>query len=264
MSDSSDPRNGWFQDSGPDERRGWFLRRRSTIFFSVFLIAAGVLLFLGNLGVLPVQELWRYWPLLLIAGGLGRLTTSASAGTRAWGIFMLLFGVLFLLMNLGILHVRPTGFWPFSLLLIAVGFAALVRVLDSSRRLPDGAPHAFMLRDPIDYEKTVSDVVVFGELKRKLETNDFQGGELTTVFGNIEMDLRYALITAITRRAILNVTAVFGAAKIRVPQNWRVHVTGAGILGNFNDKTIPPNTGPDAPTLVITGSSIFSQVEIED
>ena len=41
-------------------------------------------------------------------------------------------------------------------------------------------------------------------------------------------------------------------------------MSGAGILGNFEDKTIPPNTGQDTPTLIITGFSIFGAVEIED
>ena len=78
------------------------------------------------------------------------------------------------------------------------------------------------------------------------------------------MDLRPALIAPPATSAVLNVTAVFGAIKIRAPQNWRVHISGAGILGNFEDKTIPPNTGPDAPVLVITGVAVFSSVEIED
>ena len=64
-----------------------------------------------------------------------------------------------------------------------------------------------------DYETTVNDFVVFGALKRKLESNDFRGGDLTAIFGNIEMDLRRALITPAVRSAAINVTTVFGATK---------------------------------------------------
>jgi len=66
------------------------------------------------------------------------------------------------------------------------------------------------------------------------------------------------------RSVIINVMTVFGETKLRVPENWRVIVSGSGILGNFEDKTIPPNTGPDAPTLIIAGFAIFGSVQIED
>ncbi len=238
---------------------------RSRVALSGILIAIGVLLFLSNLGIIPIRNMWDYWPAIPIAIGLGSLLTARNTGGRLWGFLLIGFGAVFLLLNLGLIRLQThDGSLFLSVILIAAGFAALSGVSGPPHRRWLGGPHFPRPRVRPDYDSNVNDFVVFGALKRKLESNDFRGGDLIAIFGNIEIDLRRALITAAIRSAVINVVAVFGATKIRVPQNWRVAVSGAGILGNFEDKTIPPNTGPDAPTLIITGYSIFGSVEIED
>jgi hypothetical protein len=51
------------------------------------LIFAGVVFLLDNLGLLPIEELGRYWPVLLIAVGVGLLfqRLNPTAGTSAEG-----------------------------------------------------------------------------------------------------------------------------------------------------------------------------------
>lgn len=249
------------------EQRLMKLRRggRSRVAVAAILIAVGVLLFLGNLGIVPIRNVWDFWPAIPIVIGIASLVNARNTAGRLWGFLLIGFGVLFLLLNLGLIHLHThDGSLFISVVLIAVGFAALSGVSTPSYRRWIGRSPFHRPRVRPDFETIANDFVVFGALKRKLESADFRGGDLIAIFGNIEMDLRRALITAAVRSAVVNVVTVFGATKIRVPQNWRVVVSGAGILGNFEDKTIPPNTGPDAPTLIITGYSIFSSVEIED
>jgi predicted membrane protein len=62
----------------------------------------------------------------------------------------------------------------------------------------------------------------------------------------------------------LEVSAVMGSVKIRVPEQWRVRIQGASIMGNYEDKTIPPTSEVNAATLVITGFSFMSAIEVED
>ncbi|MDQ2712479.1 MAG: cell wall-active antibiotics response protein [Acidobacteriota bacterium] len=268
MPQPPDDRNDWIRYSNLDQSHIPLVTRRSRnsrLVLSVFLIAAGVLLFLSNLGIMPIWQIWIFWPLFPLISGLLRLTSGGTLGSRMWGGFAVGFGVLFLLSNLGVIHLNwHDGRWAFSLGLIAVGFVALVSVLESSRQPQAGSEGVPAKCSTDNYQDALNDLAIFGHVKRRSESQAFQGGELTSIFGNIEVDLRRALISAPSRSALLNVTAVLGAVQIKVPQSWRIHVAGTGILGSFEDNTVPPNTGLDAPTLVITGSAVLGAVQIED
>ncbi len=273
----SDP-NDWLSYTKLNKQQRRCLRRQkrpdgAPFPLAIVLIGAGVLLFLGNLGVLPVRDIWSYWPLFLIAIGIGNIASARHTGAILSGLFILLFGAYFLLSNLGWVHLRfGDGSGPVAFLLIASGLITLFKMLEFPRTpRPDTppldasaqfSPPSFTMQG--DQRNAVNDFVLLGALKRRLETLTFNGGQMICVLGNIEMDLRRAVMAADTRTAVLNTTAVFGAIKLRVPQHWRIHVSGISILGNFEDKTIPPSLALDASTLVITGLSLFSSVEIED
>jgi predicted membrane protein len=259
----------WLNHANLDERTRTLLRRRrrhastgSRIFFAVFLIVVGVLLFLDNIGVLRVRNLWDYWPLILVAAGMGRLMNCRNTSGRFIGFFLTIIGIVTLLVTLGILHLHTrNGSWPLALVLIAFGVALLIKVLE-----PGGSRRSFGLPAPAteDTNNVLNDFAVLGGIKRKLETGNFQGGTIVSVLGGVEIDLRRSQISTPERTATLDIKAVFAGTKIRVPETWKVNVIGASILGSYEDKTIPPNTGPHSPTLVITGYSLFASVEIEN
>ncbi|HEY3936376.1 MAG TPA: DUF5668 domain-containing protein [Bryobacteraceae bacterium] len=238
-------------------------RRSRLLSLAILLIVAGTLLFLGNLGLLPIHDVWSYSPLLLIALGVLRLSNPRNVSGRVLGIGLICFGTFFLLLNLNIIHIRANDeSWPIALLLIVFGTAMLIKVLDPNASFKPAL--GFTPRQRVGDENTLQDMVIFGSAKRKLDSAMFRGGEVVSVFGTIEVDLRRARISAPDKSVTLDATAVFGQVKIRVPETWRVTVMGSAILGNYEDKTIPPNTGMDAPVLIITGASVFGSVEIED
>jgi predicted membrane protein len=249
------------------ERRHCLGERTWRIVVACGAIGLGVLLFLANLGVLPAFDFWSLWPLIPLAVGVGRLSSERSAA-RMWGVFLILVAALFLSSNFGWIHFRGgEGSWIFPLILIGFGFLALMNVLDSARGInPKRAVGTnIWRRGEMDHDSSVADLAVLGSVKRKMDSTNFRGGDLTTILGSIEIDLRPATIAPDPEAvAVLNATAVFGAIKVRVPQHWRVRMRGMSVLGNFEDKTLPPNTGLNAPALVITGWSVFGSVEIED
>src|ERR1041385_1901215 len=87
------------------ERR-W--RRRHTGFggLVVGLIIAGIgeLLLLQNLGILFIEDLWRYWPVILIVMCLSRTSICLGFGGRGWGGVLLTAGTIVLRHNLDIIH----------------------------------------------------------------------------------------------------------------------------------------------------------------
>ncbi len=93
-------------------------------FFALALIVAGTLLFLDNLGVLPVENVGDFWPLALVLYGAGMLWYHRSATAFIWSGTLILAGILLVLGNLHMLRVTVGGLWP--LILIAVGATLLV------------------------------------------------------------------------------------------------------------------------------------------
>lgn len=272
MPEQQNDNEWWIDYANVDERTKAMLRQRKRrrpstggrAFFAIFLIAVGVLLFLDNIGLIPIRNIWNYWPLFIVAGGLGKLANCRDAAGRVLGILLVCIGVLTLLVTLDIVQIHTHDqSWPLALLLIAFGVVLLLKVVQptaisrQSFGLPAPAP-------PEQSSNVLNDVAVLAGIKRKLETANFQGGTILTVFGGVEIDLRRSQITTPERTAALEIKAVFAGAKIRVPETWRVNIAGASVFGAYEDKTIPPTTGPNSPTLVITGHSIFSSVEIEN
>ena len=52
-------------------RRGW--KADSRLIPGLVLVLLGILLMLANLGMLEIERLWRFWPVILIAFGLHRI-----------------------------------------------------------------------------------------------------------------------------------------------------------------------------------------------
>jgi hypothetical protein len=251
-----------------NERWNEFRRRRggregTRLFLAVGLIAAGTLLFLGNLGILPIHAIWSLWPIALVALGVGRVVRCNGAAGKFFGIALIVFGTLFLLINLNILHVRTHDrSWPLSMLLITFGMGLLVRRLDAGGG--NIWREGFVKRPPGDYQNSLRDWAVLGSIKRRMDTAAFEGGEVSSVFGSVEIDLRRANISPALRVVTVEAHAFFGEVKIRVAEGWKVNVTGVGVFGAFEDKTIPPVTPDDAPVLIVTGLSVFGAVSAED
>jgi predicted membrane protein len=246
------------------EQRAWQGGSGSRLFFAGFLIVAGTLLFLGNLGILPIRHIWLYWPLLLIGFGLSKIVNGPDLAMRLFGGLFTFLGSLFLLINLDVIHIRShDGSWPISILLIAFGATMLIKLVQKPN---PNRPMWARLRRPISVSgagNELNDFTLMGSIKRRFDAADFRGGNALCVLGNIELDLRHSDILP-GQTITLDVSAILGAAKIRVPEHWRVQIHGASILGTYEDKTVPANATPDSPGLVITGYSFMSAIEVED
>jgi predicted membrane protein len=238
-------------------------------FVAVGLIIIGALLFLDNLGLLPIHNIGDYWPLLVVAWGVTIFERKRTAHSLIWATAVAAFGCLLLLGNLHIIHVTGSIFWP--LMLIAFGATMLVRrtALPASTQWwhHHGESDAGATRpQEAFYGNRLMETIVFGGSERRVESQNFEGGKVEAVFGGIELDLSDAAITSPDRRAVLEVNAVFGGIEIRVPRTWRVEKKGSAVFGGFEDRTFPPRPEPgvEPPTLVIRGAAVFGGIEIKN
>jgi predicted membrane protein len=243
---------------------------------SVLLV--GVLFLLENFGLVHVRRLWEYWPVILIAWGVATATSSRHGG-RVWGGMIAIAGVILLLGNL---HIIDQSIWRFiwPLFLIGVGLRILYRAARRRRRWgngnpPDGPPpeggpptggsptgEPSADRGRRSEPGRLDEWAVFGGSRRRVDSQDFKGGETFAIFGGVELDLRSAIITQ--DEVVIDATALFGGVDIQVPENWNVAVEGHGIFGGYDDKTLHAMPEDARPRVVITGSAVFGGVVVKN
>lgn len=224
----------------------------SGIILGLLITVAGALLLLDNFGIVRIHEFWRLWPLALIAVGMGKVIDSYHPGGRVWGGVLTAIGIAFLLDNLGYPFFDWNYVWP--VLLIALGLSMMYRAME--RRWPGESV-------PSNTPPSLNVYCVFSGCKRRIDSQEFEGGDMLAVFGGIEVDLRRAGLK--NRQAVIEANATFGGIEIRVPENWAVTMKGVGLFGGYEDKTIPP--GPDTPNpprLIINGYAIFGGVAVKN
>lgn len=278
-----------------------FANQARRTLFAVALIVAGAILFLDNIGVLPVRNIGAYWPVAFVVYGIGLALCRTTATAFIWAGTLVAFGLFLTLGNLGIVHATISVAWP--LLLIAIGATALVRRTWRPNKMPGGHDAwqpgqwgQWKWQDDIYATKrqfrqwkrehrrhwrhykwdpnAMHETAVFFSLTRRFDGKEVKDGELTAVFGSLEADFTGAIIPLVTpenggapvRRVEIEATAVFGSVEIRVPSNWRVIKEGAGVFGTYEDRTLPfrPEPGVEPPTLIIRGAAVFGSVEIEN
>ena len=89
------------------------------------LLILGTTLLLSNLEVLEMDSVWRYWPLLIVAMGIGKLVAAETPRERGGAIWWIFIGAW---LYISVFKVFGFGFhdsWP--ILLIGVGISMVVQ-----------------------------------------------------------------------------------------------------------------------------------------
>jgi predicted membrane protein len=215
------------------------------------IMAIGILFLLGNLNFLDPHEYIRLWPALLIVIGISYLIQSQNSSGRIWGIILTFVGSGLLLDRLYFINFNIWDYWP--LILVVIGIMMIVKSFFIRRGI---TPPFAEVKDANDYIKAVA---VMSGFKRKNNSQDFRGGELTAVMGGLEIDLRDASIKS---EAIIDIFAMMGGVEMRVPEDWFIIIEGFPFMGGFEDKTRPPKE--TSKRLIIKGTAIMGGVEIKN
>jgi predicted membrane protein len=223
---------------------------------ALVVIGVGVLFLLNNLNLFYMHDVWRFWPVILIAAGLAKLVDSPFEGGRNNGIVLVAIGAILLINTLGFIHLTWADFWP--VILIGAGLLMLVNRLApiplvSTGSAPSGVPADGLLNLH----------AVFGGVERKVNSDDFRGGHITAMFGGVDLNLRKAGMTVDT--AVIDINVMFGGVDIKIPPNWLVILDGAMIFGGFSDKSVQPS--PDMPgvkRLIVKGVAMFGGVGVKN
>jgi len=231
-------------------------RSDKRFYFGIILIAAGIILFLRQLELIPesISDFLIQWPMLLVAIG----AISLIGGNQKGGIILMIIGGFFLCPS-DIWH----DFWP--LILVAIG----VTILFGQRNTK------FRKSPVIDTEPAINipnsnsanyfdDFVIFGGREIFVNSQALAGGKATSIFGGIEFDLRKSNLQP--GGAIIDCVSVFGGCGFKIPMDWNVRNEVTTIFGAFTDKrgdTYSDKYYDPSKTILIKGVSIFGGVEVK-
>jgi predicted membrane protein len=222
--------------------------RRNTVMFGLLMITFGVFWLLRQLEMLdPVFERAVFsWQAVIIAVGMINIVNRSS---RTFGALLLVAGSFFMAMRLGFFPQNySAAFWPVIVILIGVW------IIFSSRKL-----FRTRIRISSSDEDYFEEVAVFGGSEKKMVSDNFRGGEVVAVFGGSEIDLTRCQLAPGTHK--IELVAVFGGVKLRVPPDWNIKTEMVNVLGGFSDKR--GLTQVDTNKLVIIeGVAIFGGGEL--
>ncbi len=220
----------------------------------LFIIIAGVVYLLRNLGIDLGLNVWEWWPIILILIGLGQVLQPQESRQIAAGGFLIILGVAFMLNNLDIIDFDFRMIWP--LILIFVGYSILRKNTWLGRRIDPSS----------DF---VNLAFILGGGEHRFSTQDLKGGKITAIMGGGTIDLTGADFKQ--EEIALDVFAMWGGIEIRVPETWQVNMTGVPLLGGMDNKTIRSvNASPHTDfrskpkKLIIRGTAIMGGVEVKN
>jgi predicted membrane protein len=237
--------------------------RTGGMWAGVVLVLIGTTILLDHLGIISVDRVWRFWPLILIVAGGARFIENRC--NRLFSALLMVVGALLLLGNLGYLRFTWAEVWP--LILIAAGVSmiwgrSLTNRIQAPAARTEGTETAGKTSDP----NAVNATALFGGVERRITINNFKSGVVSATFGGIELDFRGADIEG--EEAVLYIEAIFGGIELVVPERWIVVYEGQSIFGGYNDETRQPL--PDLPgtparkRLILRGQALFGGITIKN
>jgi len=211
----------------------------------IIIILIGGAFLMSNLGIIE-QENLRFifkWQTMLILIGM---IVFFSSGNKSTGIIVALVGIMGLIPD----------FWATALIL------AGVYIIYKQKGVSQTNPN--FTETSTQYESDViNDISIFGGSKKSFQSNNFRGGNITSIFGGSEIDLMDS--TLADGENILNVFFLFGGSKFKIPSDWNVAIDVIPIFGSFKDKRIiKEDMLQNDSRLIIKGITLFGGGEINN
>lgn len=219
------------------------------VVFGLVVIGLGVLFTLDNLGLVHSGDVLRWWPALVVAYGVARLTGFCCRQHLTVGLIFTVGGGWLLLHDLGLVRRDPWELWP--LILVVIGGSLVVGALRRQRG-PDGSEEA---------SSRLNAFALWSGAGRKVVTQDFRGGDVTAIMGGHDLDLRSAGMAGDT--AVIDLFVWWGGVDLRVPDNWVVTCEALPVMGGVDDLTKAP-AGEVRGHLILRGLIVMGGVEVKN
>ncbi|QZA88383.1 cell wall-active antibiotics response protein [Salinarchaeum sp. IM2453] len=216
------------------------------------IVIIGIVLLLSTVGIIEMRSVWGWIPALFVLIGVWALFRSDFRNLVGPVMIIAIAGA-FLLRNVGIISDGAIGtWWPLFIVL----FGVLIMVNRSRRRQ----------RTRLEGHSAgeITAIGIFGSDESRPVTDRFTGGELVAIFGDARLDLENASVQE--SPAMVETMAVFGDVEIRAPESWNVKLQTLNIFGDTTDRRRESDkrNETDSPDLVVTGFSLFGDIEVRN
>jgi predicted membrane protein len=219
--------------------------------FGAILLILGILLLLRTTGIYDTDQLLKYIPSLFILLGLYTLLKSGFSNIEGPIILITLFTTLQLLILGMISWETISSLWPILIIIMGIG------ILVNRKRSP--------LISRKNTEK-VDLFTIFGEVKSSSNSLNFRGGDITAIFGEVNLDLRDSKVEE--KPAKINVISILGEVNITVPEEWKIQMEVLPILGDAEDERPRSQTrreiDTENPDLIVTGFAALGEISVKD
>ena len=235
--------------------------RDKKVLIGALMIMAGLVLILDQILNVNIIPYWIWtWKFLLITIGVISLLTSDKI---APGIILISIGSYLLFPDIF------RGTWVYDtlfhshlllyLILIGIGFVLIL----NRRKLHNPRKYRRVVEEGNDTNDVLDEVAIFGGGEKIVTSENFQGGNITTVFGGSDLNLTHAKLAPGVHE--INIFTMFGGWGLIIPAEWNVKVEVFSIFGGVSDKRmIGPNTVRDnTRTLVLKGFVMFGGGDIK-
>ena len=234
----------------------------SRLIIGVILIALGGLLMFNTLGLIdwPLSHYIFSWKTLMILIGVVLISNKQR---QVSGMILIAIGIAFWIPSVFDVNIQfHQVFWP--MILIGVGIVVITRRGNvpgksgwEKKRWKQNFGGNTTYND--DY---INDISIFGGGRKIVESKNFKGGNLTSVFGGSEISMVRASMNSDS--CILDVFTLFGGTTLIVPNDWKIQIDAVSILGGLNDKRRIVSSEIDhTKILVIKGVVMLGGIEIK-
>jgi len=259
--------------------------KRGKIVGGIFVVIAGCLLLAHRMGAELPYWLFRWYTLVIALG----LFVGFKHGFKNFGwLVLIIIGGAFLVSEVYPELVLKPLLWP--IMIIIAGLFIIFKPRHRHNRCRNRFRHRHhRYRDSkywdqyeekyrakfeegksfdssftdTDSEDIIDGVAFMSGIKKKIISKNFKGGDMTVIFGGVELDFTQA---DIAEKATLDVTQVFGGTKLLVPANWEIKSELVSVFGSIEDKRMTrPTTlvNESSKVLILKGTTFFGGIEIK-
>ena len=225
------------------------MKNNKSIMWGIILVIVGIIFGLNSFNIIDINLFFPgWWTLFIIVPCIISLFNNKD---KTGSIIGIIIGILLLLGANDIIDYNLIWKLIFPLIIIVVGLSLIFKDCFNdkiNKRVKD-----------ITYEKNEEITAVFSGEDISFKNRIFTGGNLTSIFGGINCDLREAKIK---NDVIINAYSVFGGTDILVPDNIKVSVSSTSFFGGVDNKKKNNDSTSDI-TIYVNAICIFGGVDIK-